>query len=237
MSEQVQPEPLTYLITPGELPPTTTPHNKDFNNLLEHLESAVRAEISLIQIREKQLTARTLYHLAHEAAQLTRDSRTRLLINDRADIARASGADGVHLTTQSLTADVVRRSFGEDFLIGVSTHSLAEARAARDGGANFATFSPVFDTPSKRQTGLPPAGLDKLAEAAHTLAPFPLVALGGITEENAALALRAGAHGIAAIRLFNKAERLAQILSFVQNVLNETRDISPYEQRDSRPYT
>ena len=88
-----------------------------------------------------------------------------------------------------------------DFLIGVSTHSLAEARIARDHGADFATFSPIFDTPSKRVYGAP-VGLEKLSEAARALSPFPLVALGGVTLENATDVIHAGATGIAAIRLF-----------------------------------
>jgi thiamine-phosphate pyrophosphorylase len=133
------------------------------------------------------------------------------LVNDRADIAREAGADGVHLTTRSLEPRVVRRMFGEDFLIGVSAHTLAEAQAARAGGADFATFGPVFDTPSKRAYG-PPTGLARLSEAARALAPFPLIALGGMTSENAHAALSAGAHGIAAIRLFNDAHALEGIV-------------------------
>lgn len=138
---------------------------------------------------------------------MTRHTVTRLVVNDRADIARAAEADGVHLATRSLETSVVRRTFGSDFLIGVSTHSLAEAQAARDGGADFATFGPIFDTPSKRDYGAP-LGLEKLSEAARTLAPFPLVALGGITHESAPECLRAGASGIAAIRLFSDPQDL-----------------------------
>lgn len=105
----------------------------------------------------------------------------------------------------------MRRAFGEDFLIGVSTHTLSEAEAARRGGADFATFGPIFDTPSKRAFG-PPVGLARLSEAARTLAPFPLLALGGITHENAPEALAAGAQGIAAIRMFSDASALQTIV-------------------------
>ena len=161
----------------------------------------MRARIPLVQLREKNLSTRTLYDLTTRAARLTRGSATRLLVNDRADIARAADADGVHLTTRSLEAEVIRRAFGDDFLIGVSTHSPEEARAARCQRADFATFGPVFDTPSKRIYGAP-VGLFKLNEAARSLSPFPLVALGGITLENANNVIRAGASGIAAIRLF-----------------------------------
>lgn len=180
--------------------------------MLALVAAAVSARIPLIQIREKNLSARALYELALRAAALTRGSATRLLLNDRADIARAAGADGVHLTTRSLAPDVVRRTVGEDFLIGVSTHSLEEARAARDGGADFAVFGPIFETDSKRAYG-PPLGLARLSEAASTLAPFPILALGGITTENAAEALKTGARGVAAIGLFKDAHALQEIAS------------------------
>lgn len=162
----------------------------------------MRARISLIQLREKNLTDSALYELTTRAARITHGSATRLLVNDRADIARAACADGVHLTTRSLEASIVRRAFGNPFLIGVSTHTLSEALEARDHGADFATFGPVFDTPSKRAYG-EPVGLEKLNEATRSLSPFPLIALGGITLENAPRTIRAGASGIAAIRLLS----------------------------------
>ncbi|MDX6692853.1 MAG: thiamine-phosphate pyrophosphorylase [Blastocatellia bacterium] len=95
----------------------------------------------------------------------------------------------------------MRRAFGSRFVIGVSTHTLLEARAARDDGADFAVFGPIFETPSKLAFG-PPLGLDKLTAAAQALKPFPLLALGGITRENAASTLQAGASGIAGISIF-----------------------------------
>lgn len=174
------------------------------------MRAATRARIELLQLREKKLRPRVLYELTARAAAITDGSTTRLLVNDRADIARAAGADGVHLTTRSLDASIVRSTFGQDFLIGVSTHSLAEARAAHDSGADFVTFGPVFDTPSKRAYGTP-IGLEKLSEAAHALAPFPLIALGSIALHNAPQTIRAGASGIAAIRLFDDMENLAAI--------------------------
>lgn len=203
------PKPIIYLITSGATTPSTAPAAEDFQHILRLIGAAVRAEVPLIQLREKNLTSRALYELTARSAELTRGTRTRLLVNDRADIARAAGADGVHLTTRSLEASVIRRAFGPDFLIGVSTHTLAEAHAARDQGADFAVFGPVFDTVSKRAYG-PPVGLDSLREAARTVLPFPLIALGGITRDNASAVLDAGASGVAAIRLFDDPEELAQ---------------------------
>ncbi len=204
-------KPITYLITSGETTAGTTPSTEDFSRILQLVEAAVAAGITLIQLREKNLNARVLFELALQSAQITRGSATRLLINDRADVARGAGADGVHLTTRSLEPRTVRRTFGEEFLIGASTHSLAEARAAREGGADFVVFGPVFETVSKRMYG-EPVGLESLREAARELGPFPVIALGGVTLENALDCLRAGARGVAAIRLFNDPARLSQIV-------------------------
>lgn len=211
--------PTTYLITSGQLAPDATPDGDDFKRILRHTEAAVRAGVSLVQLREKQLTARTLHHLAARCAAITRGTNTRLLVNDRADIARAAGADGVHLTTRSLTARVVRETFGADFLIGVSAHNLDEARRARDEGSDFATFSPVYTTASKAHLDLPPVGLEALRCAANDLAPFPLIALGGITRERIGDVMRAGASGIAGITLFASDDDLESLVRKVNEEL------------------
>ena len=144
-----------------------------------------------------------LYELTARAAEITRGSNTRLLVNDRVDIARAAGADGVHLTARSLPADVVRNICGPDFVIGVSTHSLAEAQAAQAAGADFVVFGPIFDTESKRAFG-EPQGLDKLRDVVRALGEFPVIAIGGITQENSDACMVAGASGIAGISLFER---------------------------------
>jgi thiamine-phosphate pyrophosphorylase len=151
------------------------------------------------------LSARVLYELARKAAAISNGSTTRLLVNDRFDIARAAGADGVHLTTRSLPTNVVRSICGENFLIGVSTHSVETALDARAGGADFVVFGPVFETPSKQIYG-EPQGLEKLRGVTGALHGFPVLAIGGITLENAGDCFRAGASGIAAITLFQNTD-------------------------------
>lgn len=214
MPPELPPTPLVYLVTSGETTPDTTPTSTEFAAVLALVKRAAAARVSLVQLREKRLAARVLYELAARAADITRASDTRLLVNDRADIARASGCDGVHLTTQSLAPSAVRRAFGTDLLIGASSHSLEEARAARDGGADFCVLGPVFDTPSKLSFG-PPLGLDRLRAAVLALAPFPLVAIGGVTTENAGAVLREGAAGVAAIRMFADSADLRATVSAV----------------------
>ncbi|HKS26693.1 MAG TPA: thiamine phosphate synthase [Pyrinomonadaceae bacterium] len=210
MAHKLQ-QPILYLITGGETTPLTGPDSPEFKRILELVHAAAHTGIHLIQLREKSLPARVLFELAKQAAAITRKTETRLVINDRADIARSALCDGVHLTTRSLSADIVRKAFGTDFLVGVSAHSLEEAREARDAGADFAVFGPVFDTPSKRAYG-PALGLQKLEAATRELSSFPLIAIGGITLDNAQHALRAGASGIAAIRLFGEPGNLEEIV-------------------------
>src|ERR1043166_3568895 len=192
--------PITYLVTSGETTSATTPSSEDFQALLALVERAASARVSLVQLREKRLSA-----------------PTRLLVNDRADIARAALCDGVQLTARSLAASVVRRAFGPDFIVGVSTHTLREAREARDRGADFAVFGPVFDTPSKRAYG-PPLGLKLLGEAARALAPLPLLPGGGVSEENAREVLDAGASGVAAIRMFADGQNLARAVHLIESL-------------------
>ncbi|HLL75054.1 MAG TPA: thiamine phosphate synthase, partial [Pyrinomonadaceae bacterium] len=166
-------------------------------------------------LREKLLRPRVLYELAARSAAAVRGTAARLLVNDRADIARAAGADGVHLATRSLDAATVRRVFGPGFLVGVSAHTFEEARDAREGGADFALFGPVFDTPSKRAYG-PPVGLERLGEAARALAPFPVLAIGGVTRENFPETLGAGARGVAAIRLLGDPRSLREVVDEIK---------------------
>ena len=211
-------EPLIYLITGGEL--TAENFREKSSATLKIIEKAVRAEVSLIQIREKSLTAKQLFELASEAARLTKNSKTKLLVNDRADIAQAAEADGVHLPANSLPAEIVRANFGEGFIIGVSAHSLEDVERAKSAGANFATFSPVFATASKAKYGAP-QGVAKLREVAETFEGFPVIALGGIDENNFREALEAGASGIAAIRFLNDAENLIETVTKIRGYKNE----------------
>jgi thiamine-phosphate pyrophosphorylase len=197
----------------------TTPASKEFTHILELIEAAVAARIDLVQIREKNLSARVLFELATLGAEIVRGSDTRLLVNDRADIASSSGAHGVHLTTNSLEPAVVRQAFGADLLIGVSTHSLSEAIAARDGGADFVVFGPVFQTVSKQSYG-EPVGLETLRNAASTLKGFPVLALGGVATDNIRDCFRAGADGVAAIRLLSDPAKLGDIKALVDGLFD-----------------
>jgi thiamine-phosphate pyrophosphorylase len=208
-------KPILYLITRGASSEATTTDSPEYQKILDQVSAAVTAGIDLIQIREKRMTTRILFALTEQAAKLTRGSGTQLLVNDRADVAASAGADGVHLTTQSIDPQTIRRIFGKEFLVGVSTHSLPEARNARDDGAHFVVFGPVFPTASKEKYGAP-VGVAEMERVAGELRPFPVLALGGITSDNTAECLHAGASGIAGISLFDDPSRLREVVTKIR---------------------
>ncbi len=168
--------------------------------LLSRLQEAVSAGVDLIQIREKDMATRPLVELVQAALDLASGTATRVVVNDRLDVALALGAAGVHLGRQSLPAQAVRACVPESFLIGVSCHSMEEGLEAECAGADYIVFGPVFETPSKLPYG-PPLGLDKLQEVAARV-KIPVLALGGIKVERVKPCLAAGATGIAGISLF-----------------------------------
>jgi thiamine-phosphate pyrophosphorylase len=167
--------------------------------------------IDLIQLREKDLPAATLANLAH--AILKAIARTgglsKLLINSRPDIAIATCAHGIHLTSApgELIPTQVRELYAAANLptpiITVSCHSVEEVRRARDNRAHAILFAPVFEKTIAGSATIPGQGLDKLRDACSVASPVPVYGLGGVTLENAASCLEAGAAGIAGIRLFH----------------------------------
>jgi thiamine-phosphate pyrophosphorylase len=194
--------------------------------LLGKVEEAGRAGVDYIQLREKDLAARELEALAREALNIVHktslrtengEPRTALLINSRTDVALAVGADGVHLPASDLDAQEVRRVWNlsdagvrRRAKISVSCHSVEEVQQAASHGADLAIFAPVFE--KKDAPGARPAGLEALRQACK--AKIPVLALGGVTLENASACLDAGAAGIAGIRLFQGRD-IAQIVARV----------------------
>ncbi len=185
--------------------------------LLARIGEAARAGIDYIQLREKDLVAHDLERLAREALQVVRDHSptAKLLVNGRADVALASGADGVHLPGGDLAASEVRALWMQASdrapIIAVSVHTIEEVRAAEIQGANFAVLAPIFE---KAHTNVHGIGVDVLRAACAGSTPLDnleqrhvaVLALGGITLANAGDCLAAGAAGIAGIRLFQNGD-------------------------------
>jgi len=177
--------------------------------LLERIAQATRCGVDFIQLREKDLLVgeleilcREAVRMVHSQARRERNSKTRLLINSRTDVALACGTDGVHLPSDNISPSLVRTIWGQagpggDAFVSVSCHSIADVARASAEKADLAIFAPVFEKPGARTTGL--AGL---REACHE--GIPVIALGGITRENARSCLDAGAAGVAGIRLFQE---------------------------------
>lgn len=189
-------------------------------DLIAAVRAALKGGVRAVQLREKDLTPRELLPLALALRDLTREFGARLLVNDRIDVALAAGADGVHLGGTSLPPAVARKLLGPDRLIGVSTHSQEEALAAREGGADFVTFGPVWFTPSKATFG-PPVGLDRLRTACAT-SGIPVFALGGVRTENIREALASGAAGAALISGILAAADPRKAASSLLEVLNRS---------------
>lgn len=170
------------------------------SDALASVERAIAAGVDYIQVREKHLPARQLATLVRGIVRLARNTSTRILVNDRADIAVACGAQGVHLPGDSIAPSALRRILPQTFLISVACHTIPELLRAEQEAADFALYAPVFAPLSKNYAG-PVVGLDGLSQACHAVR-LPVLALGGITAQNAPSCLQAGAAGIAAITLF-----------------------------------
>jgi thiamine-phosphate pyrophosphorylase len=148
--------------------------------------------------------------LALKVRESTGRHGARLVVNDRADVALAVGADGVHRTGTSLPISSLRAISPPGFLIGASVHSVADARAAEPEGADFLFFGPIYDTPSKRRYG-PPQGLALLERVASAVR-LPVFAIGGVTPARVAELQRAGASGVAAIGAVLGSERPGDVV-------------------------
>lgn len=206
-----QQRPLVYLITdrkafrqPPVHPPTETALQ------LEAIRTAVESGCKLVQIRERDLEAVELSRLVIAAIEIARPDGALVLVNDRLDVALATGADGVHLRSTSLSPATARRIATDcgrgDLLIGTSTHSIAEVIAS-SADTDFVVFGPVFETASKLEFG-PPLGLSKLAVAVRATY-LPVIAIGGINLQNFQSVLDCGAAGIAGIGLFTDRSAVA----------------------------
>ena len=165
--------------------------------LLDAIARNLRAGVEMIQLRERDLSARELFALTQAVLRLPNPRGTKLLVNDRTDVAIAAGAAGVHLRGGSIEAGRIRTIVPGDFAIGVSCHTVEEVAVAESEGVDFVVLAPIYVTPGKGA----PLGLGPLEEAARRVR-IPVLALGGVTAERARECRNAGAAGIAGISVF-----------------------------------
>jgi len=218
----------------------TDRHGLPVANSADSIEAPTRkiaevaaAGVDWVQIREKDLTERELASLTRKSLRIAerssaeRSFAARILVNDRLDVAIAERAGGVHLGERSLSAEDakhlirLRLTSSEGFLTGVSCHSLESARAAARSGADYIFFGPVFTTPSKEEFG-PPQGTTLLEQVCRAVS-IPVLAIGGVTLDNAKSCVVAGAAGIAAIRLFQDASDPISIIQRLRQLVRGYR--------------
>jgi thiamine-phosphate diphosphorylase len=183
--------------------------------LLDLIAEAAHAGVDLIQIRERRLDDRALVNLTRRAVEATRGTRSRIVVNDRVDVALAAGAPGVHLRGDSFAAARIRTLAPPGFLIGRSVHDRAEAAAVEaGGGCDYLLFGTVFPSTSKRPTD-PISGPGALRDVCATVG-IPVLAIGGISIENVSRVAASGAAGIAAISLFERGDPIAATVSMLR---------------------
>ncbi len=196
-----------------------------FERLADQAKQAAESDVELFQLREKDLSPRKLLELGKRIKRVLHGSRTRLLVNDRLDVALAVGAHGVHLTANSIGAAEARRVAGPNFLIGVSVHSGDEIAAA-EGFADFAVCGPVFETPGKS-----PIGLEQFNQLASE-STLPVFALGGVSPDTLPLIRETQAAGIAGIRLFSHPD-LSTEVQRIRQALNDHETYSQHRRTRS----
>lgn len=204
----------------------TDRHAVPSDDVLSVIIAAIEAGVDLIQIRERDLGTRELLWLVGAAVEGIRSDSgkpltavTRVVVNDRLDVALAAGAHGVHLGGQSLPVETVRTAVpaGKDFVVGVSCHSQEDVTAAEAAGAEYAILGPIFETASKLRYG-PPLGLGVLERAASQ-AHIPVLALGGVTPQRVQPCIAAGAAGIAGVSIFQQCPSLPERVRELRGLL------------------
>lgn len=189
-------------------------------NLLQVVQKAIKGGVTVVQLREKDLSAREFYELGIRTKELLPPD-VPLLIDDRLDLALAIGTDGLHLGQRDLPVEIARKLLGPPAIIGLSVENLSQLQAAKQLPVDYLAISPVFSTPTKTDTG-PAWGLDGL-RTARELTCLPLVAIGGIDENNAASVIQAGADGVAVVSAICAAPDPEEAARRLKNIILEAR--------------
>ena len=196
---------------------------------VEIVERMLKGGARLIQLRDKEASAKDLLDAARTCLKLTRAVRATLIINDRVDVAMAADADGVHLGQDDLTVAEARALLGQNKIIGVSTHSITQFEAALATSANYLAVGPIFPTTTKANPD-PVVGLELLRQA-RSLTSLPLVAIGGITLENAAEVIAAGADSVAVISALYPMPEMPTFAEDFARVLTAKPEIETWVQK------
>ena len=189
---------------------------------LEIAEAAIRGGATAIQLRMKDEPARLMVETARRLATLCQTAGVTFIVNDRVDVAMIVEADGVHVGQDDLPAEDVRRLLGRGVLLGVSAATVQEARAAERAGADYLGVGAIYATATKADAGAP-VGLARIRELRRAVG-LPLVAIGGITADNAAQVIAAGAQGVAVVRAVTTAEDMAAAARLIRREVDGARE-------------
>ena len=204
-----------YLVTDREL--------LGAQDMCQVVADAIAGGVSVVQLREKNLSARDFVYLARDVLEVTRPAGVPLLVNDRVDVALATDADGVHVGQDDIPAGLVRRIIGADKILGVTAHDADELNRAVEDGADYVGTNAIYGTPTKTDTR-PPIGAEGLQER-YANSTVPVIAIGGVNHANAREVILAGADGVAVVRAIMGAEdtraAAAELRSIVDQALRE----------------
>jgi len=190
---------------------------------LEVLEGLIAGGARIVQLREKHISKKDLYHLAQAFRQRTSQAGMLLIINDHLDIALACGADGVHLGQDDLPP-AAAKELAPELIIGVSTHNLEEALEAQEQGADYVNIGPIFATQTK-ELSMKPLGPEAIKEIAPHL-KIPFTVMGGINRSNIQEVLQAGARRIAVVTAVTKAGDIGQAVRELRQIINGHESLS-----------
>ena len=204
-----------YYITARQQLSATSGNADQEKLLLRKVQEAFQAGVDIVQVREKDLPGGRLAEIVEAMQRFPEKRQLKLVVNERLDIAMSCGADGVHLPAEGVPVAAALRKAGKEYLIGVSCHSAKEVARAEAEGASYVLLGPIFKTPSKPCAT--PRGTELLRECSRT-SKVPLFALGGVTRENAAACVSAGATGVAGIRLFQQEKDLNGLIQYVHSL-------------------
>ena len=191
---------------------------------LGHVEIARRVAeggADVIQLRDKARTSRDMLSIALQVREITRAKGITFIVNDRLDLARAAGADGVHLGQEDLPVPFARKVAGKGFIIGTSVRSVEEAMIAETEGADYVALSPIFDTPTKSDAG-PGMGLEIL-KGIKSAVSIPVIAIGGIGKGNARQVMDAGADGVAVISAIVGQKDIAKATADMRSLIYQAK--------------
>lgn len=196
----------------------TDRHQTGERPLPQVIDEAGSAGLPAVQLREKDLPTRPFLSLAQEIRRITQKRGTKLFVNSRIDVAHAVGADGVHLPSDGLPVEIVRRAIGDRMLLGVSCHSVETAKAAEQNGADFVLLGPIYPTASKERYGSP-LGVGVLEKARSTV-NIPIFAIGGIKREKLREISKSGVYGVAMISTILSSDNIEQAVNGIQEEIN-----------------